>query len=64
MPGMDGYELAQRLRQQFPPAALTLIAITGFGQGEDMSHTREAGFAHHLLKPVDMATVIKLLEGS
>ena len=63
MPGMNGLELARRLRLDFPPNALTLVAITGFGQAEDVARTRTAGFDEHLLKPVRLATVRALLDG-
>jgi len=54
MPGMDGYEVARRLResQQEPRAAL--VALTGWGQDEDRRRVREAGFDHHLVKPADL----------
>ena len=61
MPGMNGLELARRLRLDFAPDALTLVAITGFGQAEDVAATRDAGFDEHLLKPVRMSTVRELL---
>ena len=63
MPGMNGLELARRLRLDFAPDALTLVAITGFGQAEDVARTRAAGFDEHLLKPVRLATVRALLDG-
>ena len=62
MPGMDGFELARRLREDFPPEALTLVAVTGYGQDEARAQAREAGFDHHLLKPTDLATVTALLD--
>jgi CheY-like chemotaxis protein len=51
LPGLDGYALAQQL--QVDLAGTTLIALTGHGQPEDRARTREAGFTHHLLKPVE-----------
>ena len=62
MPGMNGLELARRLRLDFAPDALTLVAVTGFGQAEDLAATRDAGFDEHLLKPVRMSTVRELLQ--
>ncbi len=50
MPGMDGYEVAKRLRQA-NPEGLVLVALTGFGEDEDRRRAREAGFDYHLLKP-------------
>jgi CheY-like chemotaxis protein len=52
MPGMDGYEVARRLRAQHGAAGLRLVALTGWGQEHDRQRAREAGFDHHLTKPV------------
>jgi PAS domain S-box-containing protein len=57
LPVMDGYELAAHLRKLPGLADLRLIAITGYGQESDRQRTREAGFHHHLVKPVDLAAV-------
>ena len=54
LPGMDGYEVARRLRKE-PRPDLRLIALTGYGQAEDRRKTLEAGFDMHLVKPVDPA---------
>ena len=61
MPGMDGYEVAQRLRQQPGLESLVLVAMTGWGQEEDRRRSREAGFDHHLVKPVEPDLLHKLL---
>lgn len=61
LPGMDGYELAQRLRQQGAGRALALVAITGYGQDSDRRRAADAGFDHHLTKPVDLAALDALL---
>jgi len=53
LPGMDGYEVARRLRAQQRIERLRLVAITGYGQLSDRERTREAGFDEHLVKPVD-----------
>ena len=53
LPGISGFEVAQRLRQGHGRDML-LVALTGYGQPEDRRRTQEAGFDHHLLKPVDM----------
>src|SRR5262249_20611583 len=58
LPGMDGYEVAQRLRAETPPDKLRLIAITGYGQDSDRRRALEAGFDLHLVKPVDLDTVL------
>jgi CheY-like chemotaxis protein len=57
MPGMSGYDLARRLRAEPQLSGITLVAVTGWGQDEDRRHSREAGFDHHLTKPVDPRTV-------
>jgi PAS domain S-box-containing protein len=62
MPGMDGFEVARRLRQS-DNGAMTLAALTGWGQHEDRRRTAEAGFDHHLVKPVDMGEIDALLNG-
>jgi PAS domain S-box-containing protein len=53
LPGLDGYEVARRLRQDAGTAAARLIAITGYGTDSDREKTRDAGFDRHLVKPVD-----------
>jgi signal transduction histidine kinase/ActR/RegA family two-component response regulator len=61
LPGMDGYQLARQILALPGMAGATLIAITGYGQEEDRRKTREAGFHHHLVKPVDPAQLSALL---
>jgi PAS domain S-box-containing protein len=53
MPGMNGYEVAQRIRAEPWGASIMLIAVTGWGQEEDKRKAHEAGFNQHLIKPVD-----------
>lgn len=62
LPEMDGNELAKRLRAQPETASTILMAITGYGQKCDREHTRNAGFDHHLVKPVDTAELAAILE--
>jgi PAS domain S-box-containing protein len=64
LPVMDGYELAQRLRSTPALADLRLIAVTGYGQDSDRARSRDAGFAAHLAKPVELDTLMKLVEHS
>ena len=60
MPRMNGYEVARKIRSHLDPG-LVLIAVTGWGQQEDKRRAIEAGFDHHLTKPVDLATLQELL---
>ncbi|MCI3953342.1 MAG: hypothetical protein K0R53_2842 [Burkholderiales bacterium] len=61
MPGIDGYEVARRIRSGFPGRRASLVALTGWGQEEDRRRAREAGFDHHLIKPADVETLQALL---
>jgi len=61
LPGMDGYEVARRLREQPQFARTRLIALTGYGQSSDRRATTEAGFEAHLVKPVDFVELERLL---
>lgn len=63
LPGMDGFELARRLRMRPETAAATLIALSGYGQEQDRRRARESGFDHHLVKPVDPGLLSELLGG-
>ena len=63
MPGMSGFEVAQRARQLPECRDAVLIALTGWGQEEDRQRSREAGFDHHLVKPVDLDELGSLLQG-
>jgi PAS domain S-box-containing protein len=61
MPGMDGLEVARRIRKHEEFDRITLIALTGWGQEGDRRRTEEAGFDHHLIKPADVAALQALL---
>jgi CheY-like chemotaxis protein len=61
MPMLDGYEVARRLRALPEGRNLLLVAMTGWGQEEDKRRTAQAGFDHHLVKPVDPVKLEKLL---
>jgi two-component system CheB/CheR fusion protein len=61
LPGMDGYELARQLRRS-DAADTRLFAITGYGQASDRARSRDAGFDAHLVKPVDLQTLLPLLD--
>jgi signal transduction histidine kinase/CheY-like chemotaxis protein len=60
MPKMDGYEAARRIRAQGSPARL--VALTGWGQDMDRRKAELAGFDRHLVKPVDLAELLRCLE--
>ena len=62
MPDMDGYAAARQIRQRAHGRDVLLIAVTGWGQGEARSRTEQAGFDHHLTKPVDFAAITALLK--
>lgn len=61
MPGMDGYEVAQRIRNSPMCRATTLIALTGWGQEEDRLRSQAAGFDYHLIKPADFDVLQSIL---
>jgi signal transduction histidine kinase len=60
LPGMDGYELARQLLVHEP--SLKLVALTGYGQDHDRHLSRTAGFHEHLVKPVEIARLLELIE--
>ena len=61
MPGMNGFELAERLRAMPALAGMTIVAVTGWGSDEDLARSREAGIDHHFTKPIAAETVSRLL---
>jgi signal transduction histidine kinase/CheY-like chemotaxis protein len=61
MPGMDGYEAARLIRQRPETRRTVMIALTGWGQTDARRRTTEAGFDHHLIKPVDFSAILKLV---
>ena len=61
LPGMDGYQVARRLRADPSTAGLTLVALSGYGQEEDVRRCRDAGFDDHAVKPVDFDRLRQLL---
>src|SRR5262249_50305150 len=61
LPGMDGYELAQSIRKRPGTESIVLIALTGYGQDEDRRGSHEAGFDHHLVKPVDPDALLSMV---
>ncbi|GAB6197465.1 hypothetical protein PAGU2595_027960 [Lysobacter xanthus] len=61
MPGISGYDVARQLRALPNGDALTLVAVTGWGQPEDRQRTKEAGFDHHLVKPPEIEAICRIL---
>jgi len=62
LPGMDGYEVARRLKQMPALADAVLIAITGYGQPDDLVRSKNAGFDHHLVKPIEPSKLLALFD--
>ncbi len=61
LPRLNGYEAARRIRSSPAGGAMRLIAVTGWGKDEDRNRSREAGFDEHLVKPVDVELLTRLL---
>ncbi|RZI85572.1 MAG: hybrid sensor histidine kinase/response regulator [Rubrivivax sp.] len=61
LPGMDGYQVAHELRKDATCSYANIIAITGYGQEEDRRRSAEAGFNHHLVKPVDFTDLLSVM---
>jgi two-component system CheB/CheR fusion protein len=61
LPGMDGYEVARNLRSQPATERMVLTALTGYGRADDRRRAQEAGFNHHLVKPVDFSTLLAII---
>jgi CheY-like chemotaxis protein len=61
MPGLNGYEVAQRIRGRSENRKVLLIALTGWGQDTDKARAAEAGFDHHFTKPVEPTALSQLL---
>jgi CheY-like chemotaxis protein len=63
LPGLDGYGVARKLRDNPATAKARLIAVTAYGQDEDRRRSHEAGFEQHLVKPVDPDALRRVLNG-
>jgi len=61
LPGLNGYEVARRIRQHAALAGTVLVALTGYGLEADRQCAQAAGFGHHLTKPVNFDKVEKIL---
>jgi len=64
LPKLNGYDVARRIRQQPWGRDMILVALTGWGQDEDRRRSQEAGFNFHVVKPVELSALEKLLDGS
>jgi signal transduction histidine kinase/CheY-like chemotaxis protein len=62
LPRLNGYEVAQKIREQPWGQGMVLVALTGWGQEEDRRRSRKAGFDHHMIKPVEPDALLKLLD--
>ena len=62
LPEMDGNELARRLRADPRTRKATLIALTGYGQAQDILQSRQSGFDHHFVKPADPTRLAVVIE--
>jgi CheY-like chemotaxis protein len=61
MPRLNGHDAARRIRERLSAAAPLFVALTGWGQDEDRRRSQDAGFDHHLVKPVDVDALEVLL---
>jgi PAS domain S-box-containing protein len=61
LPGMNGYEVAKRLRAELSPRRAVLVALTGWGSQDDKRQSKEAGFDFHLTKPVELTAIENIL---
>jgi two-component system CheB/CheR fusion protein len=61
LPGLDGYEVARRVREQLSSSEVHLVALTGYGQAKDREAALQAGFDEHLVKPVNPEDVARVL---
>jgi two-component system, OmpR family, response regulator len=64
LPGMDGFEVARQLRARAATKTALLIALTGYGGDSDKQKAREAGFDHHLVKPVSFTAIETVIAAS
>jgi len=61
LPGLDGYDVARELRRNPATAGIRLVAVTAYGSDEDRRRSRQAGFDRHYTKPLEVATLPRLL---
>jgi CheY-like chemotaxis protein len=63
LPKLNGYEACRRIREQPWGSEIFIVAVTGWGQDDDRRRSLEAGFDHHLIKPVEYAALEEILAG-
>ena len=63
LPMLNGFDVARRMRDQPGGNGMVIVALTGWGQEEDRRRSQEAGFDHHIVKPVDPFALEKPLDG-
>ena len=63
LPGLSGYDVARQVRNDPQIAGTQLVALTGYGRAEDRRLVREAGFDHHLVKPLHREALMRVLRG-
>ncbi|MEO8554867.1 MAG: response regulator, partial [Kofleriaceae bacterium] len=61
LPGIDGFEVARRIRAEPALAGVVLVAVTGYGQNNDRELAKDAGFDAHMVKPVKFDQLLELL---
>jgi signal transduction histidine kinase/ActR/RegA family two-component response regulator len=64
LPGMNGHAVCQALRARASGGEIVIIALTGWGREQDVRASSDAGFDHHLVKPVDRATLMRVLDAT
>jgi len=64
LPKLNGYDACRAIREQPWGMDVLLIAVTGWGQEDDHRRSREAGFDHHMVKPVDLSVLTHIIAGS
>jgi len=63
LPGLDGYQVARKVRETLGPDEVFLIALTGYGRPKDREAVKEAGFDEHLIKPLKPDELARVLRG-
>jgi DNA-binding response OmpR family regulator len=64
LPKLNGYDACRRIREQAWSNGMVIVALTGWGQQDDRRRTAEAGFDHHLVKPVELAALEGILQSA